>query len=124
MFTDYVHSHHRSILFLLVALAVGGLASSQINGDARFELFVADIMDNDAGGVLESLPASRHLKVVRVSLCTIHSYNFAFEFSRKGSLKKSTGRANNLAEIIRRAGRNGCYDFSGSSGRVTSTTWV
>jgi len=28
MFTNWVHSHHRSILFLLIALAVGGLASS------------------------------------------------------------------------------------------------
>jgi hypothetical protein len=27
-FAQYVHSHHRSILFLLVVLAVGGLASS------------------------------------------------------------------------------------------------
>ncbi len=28
MFTDWIHSHHRSILFLLVALAIGGLASA------------------------------------------------------------------------------------------------
>jgi len=28
MFTNWIHSHHRSILFLLVALAIGGLASS------------------------------------------------------------------------------------------------
>ena len=28
MFTNWIHSHHRSILFLLIALAVGGLASS------------------------------------------------------------------------------------------------
>ena len=28
MFTNWIHSHHRSILFLLVVLAIGGLASS------------------------------------------------------------------------------------------------
>ena len=51
MFTNWVHSHHRSILFLLIALAVSGLASSLKLPVALFPQvqFPRVVVDFDAG---------------------------------------------------------------------------
>jgi multidrug efflux pump subunit AcrB len=51
MFTEWIHSHHRSILFLLVVLAVGGLASSLNLPVALFPAvhFPRVVVDFDSG---------------------------------------------------------------------------